>query len=396
MSSSFPRTMRALHMDGMNPTVLALILISATIALWCGWVAFGRVSVSEVSARARLEMERVHPVAPAVGGRVVASYLTLGREVRSGDVLVEIEADREELETTEERTRLTALTLQVSAIGNEIVAEEQAIALANRAARAALAEASQKLAAIQAAAKRAADQHARMRHLAQQGLVSEADLDRSEADADQQRADAAAARLGVERLRAEQVTAERERRGHFGAIVRERVTLEGERAAVAATVTRREREADERRIRAPVDGRLAEIAPLQIGAVIQQGERLASIVPNGQLKAVAEFLPTALGRLRPGQPARLRLDGFPWAQYGYVPATVQKVASETREGRVRVELTLDRSPSDIPLEHGLPGVAEVEVERVAPVALLIRTLGQPLRNAAVRQTPDGTQERDGR
>jgi hypothetical protein len=58
---------------------------------------------------------------------------------------------------------------------------------------------------------------------------------------------------------------------------------------------------------------------------------------------------------------------------------VKNVASETREQRVRVELAvLPTRESTIPLQHGMPGVAEVEVERVAPLALLVRSLGHAL------------------
>jgi hypothetical protein len=53
------------------------------------------------------------------------------------------------------------------------------------------------------------------------------------------------------------------------------------------------------------------------------------------------------------------------------------VASEVHDGRVRVELDIARSPvSPIPLQHGLPGAVEVEVERVSPAALTLRTAGQ--------------------
>jgi multidrug resistance efflux pump len=395
MSDSFPRTVRVLQTDGMNPTVLGLILISAVIAFWGGWLVLGRVSVYEMSATARLEAERVHPVAAAVGGRIVASSLSLGRQVHRGDVLLEIEAGREELETIEERTHLAALKSQLAAIDTEIASEEQALALASRAARAALSEASERLVVTQATARQAEDQERRFRQLRERGLVAEADIVRASTEAEGRRAEAVAADLGIERLRAQQVAAETEQRGHRAALVRERVTLDGQRAAAEAAVSRREGAAEERRICAPVDGRLAEIMPLQVGAVIREGDRLASIVPERQVvMAVAEFPPPALGRVRAGQSARLRLDGFPWTQYGHLPATVHSVASETREGRVRVELTVHHVPSSpIPLEHGLPGTVEIEVERVAPVALLIRTLGYALMTADARQEADAAPER---
>jgi membrane fusion protein (multidrug efflux system) len=90
----------------------------------------------------------------------------------------------------------------------------------------------------------------------------------------------------------------------------------------------------------------------------------------------------------------MRLDSFPWAQYGTITASVTTVASEASNGRVRVELTLTPyQASPIPLQHGLPGMVEIEVERVAPARLVLRAVGQllALPNAVQRSTgtPEG-------
>jgi len=390
---SFPHTLRALETNGPRPTIFGLLLITALLAVWSGWLLRGRVSVYDVSTAARLEANRVHVVGATVGGRVAASYLALGRRVRRGDVLVEIEAAREALETNEERTRLTSLSGQLAVIAGEIVKEDQALAALDRAARAALAEASQRVAAAQAAVAQAEDQERRQRQLGARGLVSDADIVRATAEAEARRADVAAGREGIERVRAEQAVAREERQAHLGALRRERVTLEGQKAAAEAVIARHEQEADERRIRAPVEGRLAEIAPLQVGAVIRDGERVATIIPPGEVKIVAEFPAAAVGRVRHGQAARLRLDGFPWTQYGHVRASVQSVASETRDGRLRVDLALDPSHSPpVALEHGLPGAVEVETERVAPVALLLRALGRSMTTGDARPDPASAPE----
>jgi uncharacterized membrane protein (UPF0127 family) len=100
-------------------------------------------------------------------------------------------------------------------------------------------------------------------------------------------------------------------------------------------------------------------------------------IPPGMLKIMTDFLPPAALE---AQPCRLTgLDapeGFPWTQYGAVPATVASVASEVRDGWVRVELAVrpDAAPP-IPLQHGLPGTVEVEVEHVSPATLVLRTAG---------------------
>jgi membrane fusion protein (multidrug efflux system) len=86
--------------------------------------------------------------------------------------------------------------------------------------------------------------------------------------------------------------------------------------------------------------------------------------------------PVALGRIRPGQHARLRLEGFPWAEYGSVGATITNVASEIRDGSIRVEMALDSdSDTRIPLQHGLPGSVEVEIEALSPAKLVLRKAG---------------------
>ena len=69
------------------------------------------------------------------------------------------------------------------------------------------------------------------------------------------------------------------------------------------------------------------------GTLIQPGEPLATIVPSGEPRAVAHFPPVVIGRIQPGQRARLRLAGFPWTQYGTVPATVASCAQGSKARR---------------------------------------------------------------
>ena len=149
-------------------------------------------------------------------------------------------------------------------------------------------------------------------------------------------------------------------------------------AITDATIKRLEDEVDRRLIRAPVSGRLGEVASVRVGSVVREGEKLAAIVPTGTLRIVATFQPPdALGRIQPGQSAQLRLEGFPWTQFGSVPATVTGVASEVRDGRIRVELAVNpHSTPRIHLQHGLPGTVEVQVEQVSPASLVLRMVGR--------------------
>src|SRR5439155_16156958 len=136
---------------------------------------------------------------------------------------------------------------------------------------------------------------------------------------------------------------------------------------------------------------LAEAASLKVGGVVQSGDRICTIVPDGALKVVALFRPSvALGRIRNGQSARIRLEGFPWTQYGSVHATVTNVSGELRDGQVRVELALSKSSdSAIPFQHGLPAEVQVEIEQISPAVLVLRSAGQQLHaNAASPSSTD--------
>ncbi len=99
---------------------------------------------------------------------------------------------------------------------------------------------------------------------------------------------------------------------------------------------------------------------------------------TGELHIIAEFPPEAvLGKVRPGQPAVLRLNGFPGAQYGTVAAKVSRVAGEIRGGKVRVELAVKSvRAAEIPFQQGVAGSVKVEIERVTPAALIFRSAGE--------------------
>jgi multidrug resistance efflux pump len=106
--------MRTLDADGMSPALLGVVLVAGLAGVWSSWLIAARVPVYQLSEAARLEVERIHPVSSPVVGRVVSTSLVLGRDVLQGDVLLEVEAERERLETAEERTRLASVGGEIS------------------------------------------------------------------------------------------------------------------------------------------------------------------------------------------------------------------------------------------------------------------------------------------
>jgi membrane fusion protein (multidrug efflux system) len=381
MPTPFARSLRSLDADRLRGMALTFVVAGVLLASWIVWFVLGRLSVYEVTDRARLEVNQaVHPVDARVEGRVMTTQLILGREVREGDVLIELDADEQRLRLEEEQTRLAVLSPRAAAIASEISAEEQALEAAQRAARAALDEARSQLAESEAPARFAEVEAARVATLRGAGLVSEIEELRTRAESDRRRAASDSLRLAVQRLERSQLTEEQDRRVRLERLRSEQVRLRGEMATSTSAVRRLENEIERRRVRAPISGRLGEVSELRIGGFVAEGQKLGAIVPTGRLKVVAEFEPaSALGRIRQGQPARLRLVGFPWTEYGSVRAVVETVAEEVRSGTVRVELSILRDDaSAVPFQHGLPGAVEVEVERLSPAALVLRAGGRLL------------------
>jgi membrane fusion protein (multidrug efflux system) len=154
--------------------------------------------------------------------------------------------------------------------------------------------------------------------------------------------------------------------------------LDTQARAAEAARQRLTYEIDRRRVRAPVDGIVAEAAQVRAGTIVHEGEPLGSIVPPGQIVAVAQFpAERALGRIRPGQRATVRLAAYPWAEFGTLDAVVSAMASDVRDGAVRVELTVAPGARFRgTLDHGMPADVEIAAERITPLALVLRIAGQ--------------------
>ena len=379
MPASFTRAVRSLEADGFRRSIFGLLLVAVLLGAWTTWFLRAHVARYEVTNEARFEVDQAAYLlqAPA-SGRAVASRLVLGAMVKAGDVLVELDANPQRLQLAQARAHLATLAPEIEARRQETTAEEGARAAEQQAAGAAQDQARAQVRESQARAAFTAEDEERLKQLYQSGLVAQREYARGKADAKGSGAAVEGLQLALTRMEREQHTRDSEREVRLRRIGQEITTLESQHKTTEAEIERLQYEIEQRRVRSPADGRLGEVSVLRIGGVVKEGETLATVVPSGTVKVVAQFSPAAaLGRIRPGQPARLRLDGFPWAQYGSIGATVSKVGSEVRDRRVRVELLLDpHSASRIPRQHGLPGSVEVQVESLSPAAMALRAAGQ--------------------
>lgn len=380
MATSFSRTLRSLNADRFRATAFGFLVIAILLGVWLVWFVLAKTPIYEVSDEARLEVDRsIRPLEAMVSSRVVATRLAVGREVQAEEVVVELDSQTQRLQHSEEESRLLTLTAQLASQREQISYEKRSREETNQGAAIALNEARARFAEAEASAQTAAEEAAAAARLYKEGLVSEVEMKRAKTEVQKRQSAAEALRLAISRQAQEQQARDTGQQARFETFTREIARIEGEIAVKAATIERLKREIEERQIRAPASGKLGEVADLQIGQIVHAGNKLGTIVPSGNLRVIAEFHPSAaLGRVREGQKARLRLDGFPWTEHGEVTCQVIKVASEPRSGTIRVELSVINSPPSIPLQHGLPGSVEIEVEKVSPATLVLRAAGKSI------------------
>ena len=379
MASPFSRTTRSLAVDSPRLHLAALSVALLGLVLWLGWFLFGSVTLYEVSRQARLESgASAREVSAIQAGRLVASHLEIGRPVHAGDVLAEFDAGPEVLRAREEEARLNAFPDKIAALRHEIEATQAAMDDDQRAAQASLQSAKARQHEAAASADFAKDNERRMKAEGAAGGVPEVEALRATSDARKAASAAEALSADARKIDLDARTRARQSAAQIDDLQRTLVSLEADAAGSRETLARLNLDIEAHRVRAPVDGVVGEVMAARPGAYVAEGQKLATIVPAGRLVAVAQMNPgTALGRVRPGQPARIRLDGYPWTEYGVLEARVTRVASEVRDGGLRVELqpAASRRMAAI-VRHGETGRVEIQVEKVSPAVLLMRSAGQ--------------------
>lgn len=382
----FPRTVRAL-LRGRGRSALWLLPVGL-FAVWGVWFLRASITVYEPSVQARLEVHReVYAVDAPVDGRLVKTRVELHRQVRAGEVLFELAHEQEARQLAEAEAQLRGLGPQLAAARAELEVEQGALVAQQERGAAGVEEAKARLVEAEALARRALEEKSSAEQLHSRQLISESEWSRVRTELERAQASEQASRAALARVKMDGTMLATERRIRAAALRRDIAELEAAESVAQASVERLREELERRVVKAPADGILGETSPVRVGTQVRAGDRMATVVAGGDVRIVAQLSPaTALGRVRAGQTARMKLEGFAWTEFGMVRATVVAVASEARDGLVRVELSVDEMPVGIPLEHGLPGTVDIAVEDSTPLRLVLRSLGRGL-EAPARSRP---------
>lgn len=85
-------------------------------------------------------------------------------------------------------------------------------------------------------------------------------------------------------------------------------------------------------MRAPCRAVVHEIAPYQEGSAVREAEAFITLIPLDEpLEAEVDILPKDVGLLRKGDVARLKLDAFPFQQYGTLEGSISFISADTYE-----------------------------------------------------------------
>lgn len=114
---------------------------------------------------------------------------------------------------------------------------------------------------------------------------------------------------------------------------------------IVETVKAQEYEA----MRSPISGHVFDLVPSSPGYAASNGETLLKIVPLGAVEAKVFVTNADIGFLRPKMAADIRVDAYPFTQFGDIPGVLKSIGKEALppdqqnpESRFPVMVTLER------------------------------------------------------
>lgn len=136
---------------------------------------------------------------------------------------------------------------------------------------------------------------------------------------------------------------------------------------------------------APRDAIVLEMAERSTGSILREAETLMTLVPAGsELELLAELAPMYVGKVEIGDPARIKIDAFPFQSHGTLDGEVrtissdafikEEVAGEMLSYRANVVLestVFSRRPAGSPLRAGMTATAEIVVGRRRVISFLL-------------------------
>lgn len=272
------------------------IIGTATAAL--GFAVMAKIDEVVVAPGTLQPQGAERPIKASVPGVVATIYVKEGQRVRKGQALLRLDPDVSAKrsstvaqQTQLERQREMEQTRAFQARADSLRAKEEAL-------RQAMLTEQQILQQIEP--------------LARVGAVQQVQVLQQRNRVQQLRSEMAQAEANLREVQAELVRQRQESLRNLADLDRQRVEV-------------RELQ-DQELLRAPLDGVVFDLVPSSSGYAASANETLLKLVPSGRLEAKVFFSNREVGLVKAGQSAQVRVDAFPFTQFGSIPATIKAVS----------------------------------------------------------------------
>lgn len=113
-------------------------------------------------------------------------------------------------------------------------------------------------------------------------------------------------------------------------------------------------------IRSPVDGTVQQLAVTTIGGIVQPAQPLMLIVPDGSNVYVeAQLLNKDIGFIREGQAVRVKLEAYPFTDYGLIEGVVETISRDAIDLGAQGS---ERDKNNRPVQPGLVYAARIRLK----------------------------------
>lgn len=374
------------------------------------WAWFGQIDEVAQSNGKLIPQDAAYKVYPIELGKAARVMVKEGDTVKQGDLLVEFDTEMDDKEV--ERLQTVIQSMQAELLQTEAMIEKIRLQADNRGAiaetqiyahQATIAQNQQAiqtsrslLQQLQEDAKAQQARLARLQPLADEGAISREQLFGMEQGLRERTRSITENEGNLQRIETETSRLQSEmeqKRGEARQVALESQT-EAEQLKIRSTELRSKiRESEvllstaktkrkQRFIYAPVGGNILSLKLTKPGEVAQPNQPIAEIAPTGKPLVLSTLLPShEAGFLSQGMPAKIKLDAYPYQDYGMVSGKVLSISADSYPqdpiGQVyRVDITLDRhyvqgQGKIIDLKPGQTASAEIITRRRRIIDLLL-------------------------
>lgn len=179
----------------------------------------------------------------------------------------------------------------------------------------------------------------------------------------------------------------------FGKTAVTQVSEADDRSSVATEELRKSaRRREFQQIRSPVDGVVQQLAVNTVGGVVEPAQPLMVIVPSASEVAVeAQILNKDIGFVREGQEVRVKLEAYPFTDYGLIQGVVESISRDAIQdeklgliyaARIRLgRRTIRVGNRDEPIGPGLAVQAEIKTGERRIIQYLLSPISEAVSEA---------------